>query len=536
VWIAASACMVFGIRERASSSKSLTPCPPWASRRDPSTRASTQARVSWCMFTVTTSWLGRSRRHLKLFKEGLSQALIVKVRAALGPDMAQGDVQGVSCLNRVIRGVTGSGPEAIEYEADSRHAELSRAQLGLADGDCKAAVTPGLRRPAGAPGGSDEPLSSEQVLVFRSACMRLCYLALDRPELQFSSKEVARHMASPTRMAWGDLKRAVRFLVSAPWVVLRYPRQSARGLLDIFSDSGWSGCPRARRSASSTVVLHGSHCIRTASTTQSLIALSSGEAELIGEHSFGGGPNVSRFRSHVASAGLGRRYGRNRDRVPPRVRPHRTLAHADPAAPESCGRQSVDPRENPLGHEPSRSRDKACASRTPVAPAGAHANPCPPGSQRAVPSRGPVTPNCTAGSAEDALSGYGGRAKSRHPRFFLGPAARRAAGVQALVPPSCAVRGGAEHPLGKPVLVGSLCVWCGRAGSVGERAGGPLAGAGSLAKRSLAVQPSAKTKGAGRPRGCAHPRVACLLYCTVLCCTLLYCTVLYCNVMECDVM
>ena len=46
-----------------------------------------------------------------------------------------------------------------------------------------------------------------------------------------------------------------------------------------WSDSDWAGCIETRKSTSGGVVMHGDHCIKTWSSTQDVIALSSGEAE-----------------------------------------------------------------------------------------------------------------------------------------------------------------------------------------------------------------------------------------------------------------
>ena len=49
--------------------------------------------------------------------------------------------------------------------------------------------------------------------VFKSCTMRLQFIALDRPDLQFVSKELARAMASPTQNAWEHLKHVARYLL-----------------------------------------------------------------------------------------------------------------------------------------------------------------------------------------------------------------------------------------------------------------------------------------------------------------------------------
>ena len=47
-------------------------------------------------------------------------------------------------------------------------------------------------------------------VLYWSATMRLCYLALDRPDLQFPSKELARWMQRPKVGDFDGLKRAAR--------------------------------------------------------------------------------------------------------------------------------------------------------------------------------------------------------------------------------------------------------------------------------------------------------------------------------------
>ena len=53
-------------------------------------------------------------------------------------------------------------------------------------------------------------------------------------------------------------------------------------LLDIYTDSDWAGCKRTRRSTTGGCALFNGCLVKSWSTTQALIALSSGEAELYG--------------------------------------------------------------------------------------------------------------------------------------------------------------------------------------------------------------------------------------------------------------
>ena len=52
--------------------------------------------------------------------------------------------------------------------------------------------------------------------------------------------------------------------------------------LDIYTDTDWAGCPRTRKSTSGGCVMMGHHAVKSWSSTQSSVALSSGEAEFNG--------------------------------------------------------------------------------------------------------------------------------------------------------------------------------------------------------------------------------------------------------------
>ena len=79
---------------------------------------------------------------------------------------------------------------------------------------------------------------------------------------------------------WQLLKRIARYLVGAPRYEQKFRWQDRHSQLDIFTDSDWAGCKTTCRSTSGGVALWGSHCIKTWSSTQATIALSSAEAEL----------------------------------------------------------------------------------------------------------------------------------------------------------------------------------------------------------------------------------------------------------------
>ena len=184
----------------------------------------------------------------------------------------EGCVQEGKVLNRIVR-YTDQG---WQLEADPRHSELIIEQLGVDGG--KAVVTPGI---------DDDDDESVEVDIegadatrFRGVAARCNYLAFDRPDIQFATKEVCREMSRPTTGSLRRLKRIGQYLRGKPRLVWNYEMQMPCDIIDVYTDSNWAGCHRVRKSTSGGVAMIGSHCIKSWSKTQAVIAKSSAEAEL----------------------------------------------------------------------------------------------------------------------------------------------------------------------------------------------------------------------------------------------------------------
>ena len=89
-------------------------------------------------------------------------------------------------------------------------------------------------------------------------------------------------MAKPTIADLVRLKRLARYLQKYPRVAYMYPHHAPNNKLRIFSDTDWAGCIKTRKSTQGGVAMLGECCVKSWSSTQSLIALSSGEAEYYG--------------------------------------------------------------------------------------------------------------------------------------------------------------------------------------------------------------------------------------------------------------
>ena len=115
---------------------------------------------------------------------------------------------------------------------------------------------------------------------YRALSARLNYLSLDRPDLQFAAKQASRHMATPRVSDWALLKRTARYLVECPRSVQTFRWQVPSSMVTTITDSDWAGERSSRKSTSGGVVCLGYHVIKSWSSTQQPVALSSGEAEL----------------------------------------------------------------------------------------------------------------------------------------------------------------------------------------------------------------------------------------------------------------
>jgi len=194
----------------------------------------------------------------------------------LGPEAHQ--QQEVRILNRIIRWTK----HGLEYEPDQRHAEKVVSELGLEKS--REVSTPCVPELSSANAKKDEKdkkiLEPPESTRFRGIAARINYLAADRPDLQFASKGASRYMANPTEESWEVLKRIGRYLKANPRMVQTFEWCDWQEELQGYADSDWAGDKSSYKSTSGGALMWGPHTLKTWATSQSTIALSSGEAEL----------------------------------------------------------------------------------------------------------------------------------------------------------------------------------------------------------------------------------------------------------------
>ena len=122
----------------------------------------------------------------------LSKSMVLKRRATLG--FEKNDGKHISVLNRLLSTETVDGVSCLTYEPDPRHAGTLAEQMGLKEGKSRVVKTPGEKKGDYYYTPGLEGVSARQ---YRSATMRLIYLAQDLPQIQYVAGTVAEHLAAP---------------------------------------------------------------------------------------------------------------------------------------------------------------------------------------------------------------------------------------------------------------------------------------------------------------------------------------------------
>ena len=204
----------------------------------------------------------------------LAAKYLMKVRGILGPDAR--DKKTIDILGRVVEWRA----DELWWEADPRHVERILETMGLKDGN--ASVVPGVKIQEEE--GDAVELSAEDLSRFRSVAARANFIAQDRPDIRYSVKELCREMSKPTQGSLRKLKKLARYLKGQPRMVQKIQidakaKEVHKGDIKVIVDSDWAGCTTTRRSTNGGCIVVGDVCLKAWSTTQGVVALSSGEAE-----------------------------------------------------------------------------------------------------------------------------------------------------------------------------------------------------------------------------------------------------------------
>ena len=187
-----------------------------------------------------------------------------------------GDLKEIKVLNRILRWT----PAGITYEADPRLVEQLIKNFPPTGAPVKTAGQKSIFEGDGSP--AELELQGQDVRNFRGGAARANYLAQDRPDISYPTKELCRRMHAPRRGDLRALERTVKYLASEPRLVYHYDWQDNDHAIQVYCDTDFAGCGITRKSTSGGCAMIGSHLIKHWSSTQKTVTLSSGEAELYG--------------------------------------------------------------------------------------------------------------------------------------------------------------------------------------------------------------------------------------------------------------
>ena len=192
---------------------------------------------------------------------------ILKVMCILGPE--QGHQKSIVVLARVVDWRA----DELWWEADPRHVERILQVCGMVSGN--PSVVPGVKLQE--EDGDEEELAGEDLTRYRSVVATANFISQDRPDVRFAVKELRREMARPMFASWRKLKKLARVVQK-----IKLDVDGVGNEVKIIVDSDWAGCLQTRKSTNGGCIMVGDVCLKAWSTTQRVVALSSGEAQYCG--------------------------------------------------------------------------------------------------------------------------------------------------------------------------------------------------------------------------------------------------------------
>ena len=162
----------------------------------------------------------------------------------------------------------------------TRHVTELAVSLGLTDTRAVTKTrTLGTKAAGGGARDALDPAGTFQAATFRSAAGLIGYIVLDRPDCQSAAKAVKSATQEPTKLGWMRMLRLAMFVVAQSELEWLYQAQDVLEKYIVYGDSDWAGWD-TRGSATGASVQLGQHPIEYSCSTQHVVVLSSGEAEL----------------------------------------------------------------------------------------------------------------------------------------------------------------------------------------------------------------------------------------------------------------
>lgn len=128
---------------------------------------------------------------------------------------------------------------------------------------------------------TDDEKGIDQSVPYREAVGSLMYAAvISRPDISYAVGRVSRKVSNPTMTDWKNVKRIFRYLKDKERYGITY-QQNYKYTLSAYCDSDFAGDKTTQRSTTGSVILLGDSPIYWKSQRQSLVTLSTTEAEAV---------------------------------------------------------------------------------------------------------------------------------------------------------------------------------------------------------------------------------------------------------------
>lgn len=166
-------------------------------------------------------------------------------------------------------------PEGI-FICQRRYAREVLTRFGMDESNSvKNPIVPGMKL------HKDETGAKVDETVFKQMVGSLMYLTVTRPDLMYSVCLISRFMTSPRESHWLVVKRILRYIRGTTELGVFYKKGENKMELMAYTDSDYAGDLDGRRSTAGYVFMMASGAISWASKKQSVVALSTTEAEYI---------------------------------------------------------------------------------------------------------------------------------------------------------------------------------------------------------------------------------------------------------------
>ena len=207
----------------------------------------------------------------------LSRNFQCKILPRIGPPAYGGQTTSGKHLGRTISWTS----EGFTWDGAETHCNDLLQMLGLKSSSNGVSTPASKDTGKNARDAADE-LDDSKAALFRRAAGTALHISLDRPSIMFAMVDIMAGMAKPTELHYARLLRLARYLLRHPTETWVYRYQSSPKELLVYTDSDWAADKETRRSVSCLAERYGDHLLEVSVAKQTVVALSSGEAEFYG--------------------------------------------------------------------------------------------------------------------------------------------------------------------------------------------------------------------------------------------------------------